>query len=198
MAKVYEKAEIIRQEEIAPGIYSMLLSTKVATLAIPGQFISVYSNDEAHLLPRPISICEIFPEREELRIVYRVAGEGTKEFSKYKSGATLKILGPLGNGYNLLNREALIIGGGIGIPPMLLAAKSLEADKNNMDGTLAIVRYYIEKNDYEKAKELLQNNNQTKNSTEYKIKTRLTIQSLPEIISKNNMVFLLRKVYLIN
>lgn len=134
MAKVFERAEIVRQEEIAPSIYSMLLKTKVAALAIPGQFISVYSNDEAHLLPRPISICEIFPEKEQLRIVYRIAGEGTKEFSRYRSGDSLKILGPLGNGYNLLNRDALIIGGGIGIPPMLGLAKEIHGPKTMVLG----------------------------------------------------------------
>lgn len=134
MAKIFERAEIVRQEEIAPGIFSIVLKTKIAELAIPGQFISVYSNDESRLLPRPISICEIFAEKQMLRIVYRVAGIGTKEFSQYKAGDSLKILGPLGNGYNLLNREALIIGGGIGIPPMLGLAKELHGQKTMVLG----------------------------------------------------------------
>ena len=80
-----EEAIVIRQEEIATDIYSMWIKTEVAKEAKAGQFISVYSKNGATLLPRPISICEISEDKTKLRIVYRVVGKGTDEFSKLLS-----------------------------------------------------------------------------------------------------------------
>ena len=87
MAKVKIKANIIRQDNIATDIFSMVLDAKeIAENAKPGQFIDLYSKDGSKLLPRPISICEIDKTNGTLRIVYRIAGQGTKEFSKLKAG----------------------------------------------------------------------------------------------------------------
>lgn len=129
MADSYrEKAVIKEQIRLAEGIFSMWIQTeKIAENAKPGQFISVYSHDGARLLPRPISICEI--KGSELRIVYRTVGKGTTEFSTYTAGDELDIQGPLGNGYTLFNKKAILLGGGIGIPPMLELAKQLECEK---------------------------------------------------------------------
>lgn len=129
----FEKNEIVTiasQECLAEGVYSMWIETKeIAANAKPGQFISVYSNDGSRLLPRPISICAI--EGRQLRLVYRVVGRGTDEFSAYTAGDRLKVLGPLGNGYNVEDtRRAIILGGGIGIPPMLELARQLKCEKN--------------------------------------------------------------------
>ena len=96
--KFKEQAVVLSQEMIAPQIFSLWLQTEqIAGAAVPGQFISVYSNDSGRMLPRPISICEIDREKKTLRIVYRVAGKGTDEFSKCVAGDKLEILGPLGN-----------------------------------------------------------------------------------------------------
>ncbi|MDO5418123.1 MAG: dihydroorotate dehydrogenase electron transfer subunit [Lachnospiraceae bacterium] len=138
MAKVKETAFVVSQEMLAPGIYSMWIKTEaIASQAVPGQFISVYSHDGAKLLPRPISLCEIDKEGGKLRIVYRVAGAGTEEFSHYQAGDPIDILGPLGNGFPLKEaegRRVFLIGGGIGIPPMLETAKQLKADKTMVLG----------------------------------------------------------------
>ena len=101
-----------------------------------GQFISMYTNDSGKLLPRPISICEIDKENKQLRVVYRVTGEntGTEQFSKLVSGDEIEILGPLGNGFPLKEKKAFLIGGGIGIPPMLELAKQLDAEKQIVVG----------------------------------------------------------------
>ena len=128
--KTKETATIISQECLCPGIYSMRMAANIAKTASPGQFISVYSNNGARLLPRPISICET--DGSSIRIVYRVAGAGTEEFSHMSEGDGIDILGPNGNGFFKALREevtsdtkALLIGGGIGIPPMLELAKQL-------------------------------------------------------------------------
>ena len=133
--KIKEKALVIGQEEIAVDIYSIWLQTKIAKTAKPGQFVAVYCNDGSRMLPRPISICEIDKENEKLRLVYRVVGKGTDEFSKYHAGTEVDIMGPLGNGFPLeasKGKKAVLIGGGIGVPPMVELAKQLEADKKMM------------------------------------------------------------------
>lgn len=134
-----EMAVVASQEQIADGIFSMWIRTEAARSAAPGQFISMYTNDGSKLLPRPISICEIDKENECLRVVYRVTGEntGTEQFSKMKAGDTLPIIGPLGNGFPLDKAEgkrAFLMGGGIGVPPILELAKQLSCEKQIVVG----------------------------------------------------------------
>lgn len=124
------KTLITSQEQIAPGIFSMWLKDeKIAQLANPGQFLSLYCSGGDRMLPRPISICEINKESGSLRLVYRVAGKGTEEFSSLKAGDSIEVMGPLGNGFPLGGERAILIGGGIGIPPMLELAKRLDCEK---------------------------------------------------------------------
>ena len=125
-----ENAVVISQEMLADGIFSMWLRTEAAQTAVPGQFISMYTNDGTKLLPRPISICEIDKTEGALRVVYRVTGEntGTKQFSEAKAGDVIPVIGPLGNGFPLENAEgkkAFLMGGGIGVPPILELSKQL-------------------------------------------------------------------------
>ena len=127
-----ENAVVISQEMLADGIFSMWLRTEASQAAVPGQFISMYTNDGSKLLPRPISICEIDKEEGALRVVYRVTGEntGTKQFSECKAGDTIPVIGPLGNGFPLEKAEgkkAFLMGGGIGVPPILELSKQLNA-----------------------------------------------------------------------
>jgi dihydroorotate dehydrogenase electron transfer subunit len=133
--KFHEMAVIIKQEMIATNVYSIWLKTdKIAKAAKPGQFISIYCKEGSRMLPRPISICEIDREEDFIRVVYRVVGSGTEEFTRYKSGDSLRIMGPLGNGFPKKNKKTLIIGGGIGIPPMLQLAKELDGEKQIVAG----------------------------------------------------------------
>ena len=133
--KYKERVAVVSQNCIAEGVYSLWLKTdKIAAEAVPGQFVSVYSNDASRLMPRPISICEIDKENAMLRLVYRVVGKGTEEFSKMAAGDMVDIMGPLGNGFPLQEKKALLIGGGIGVPPMQELAKQLNCEKTAVAG----------------------------------------------------------------
>lgn len=128
MAKVKQTVLVDSQVKLQDDVFSMWINCPdVAAEAHAGQFISVYSNDGSKLLPRPISICEVDKEQGRLRIVYRVVGAGTTEFSAYQAGDPITILGPLGNGFpvDFEGKTAFLIGGGIGIPPMLELSKEV-------------------------------------------------------------------------
>ena len=133
--KSKEKAVIIRKEEISSGIFDIWIRTnRIAETAKAGQFTALYCKDGSRLLPRPISICEIDRQENAIRLVYRVVGKGTEEFSHMKEGMEIDLMGPLGNGFPLRDKAALIIGGGIGIPPMLELAKQLDVPKQAVLG----------------------------------------------------------------
>lgn len=129
--KVKAQAVVMSMEQLSDDIYSLWIKEQtIAAEAKAGQFISFFSKDGSKLLPRPISICEIDKANGALRVVFRVVGFGTKEFSQLKEGETVDVMGPLGNGYTLEGKKAILIGGGIGIPPMLELAKSLSIEKS--------------------------------------------------------------------
>ena len=138
--KTKENLTVVSQEEIGKDIFSLWLQTdQMAQYARPGQFLSLYTGNAGKLLPRPISICEIDKETSRIRLVYRVTGKntGTEAFSKMQPGDKIEALGPLGNGFPLEEAEGkkvFLIGGGIGIPPMLETAKQLNAQKTAVLG----------------------------------------------------------------
>lgn len=161
--KKKELAKVISQVNVADGIYSMWLECEAAKTAKPGQFISMYTDDGSKLLPRPISICEIDAENSKLRVVYRVTGEntGTKLFSQKTAGDTIPVVGPLGNGFPLeegKGKKAFLMGGGIGVPPILELAKQLDAEEKQI-----VVGY---RNEQTFLKEEFENNGKLYISTE--------------------------------
>ncbi len=130
MVTLENQTVVVQNTRIAEDIYSLWLQApEIAQIAVPGQFISLYCRDGSRILPRPISICEIDRKTGRVRIVFRVVGKGTEEFSLLKSGDMIRVMGPLGNGFTFEGKKALLIGGGIGIPPMLELAKQLSCEK---------------------------------------------------------------------
>lgn len=121
----------LKNAELSPGIYSLELEYPGEDFPeiMPGQFVGVYPKGESMILPRPISVCSWNREQRCLRLVYRAAGRGTAEMSSWRPGDTADILGILGNGYDislLEGKKVFLLGGGIGIPPMLGLAACLE------------------------------------------------------------------------
>lgn len=135
--KKKEQAKVVSQEMLAEGIFSMWIETEASQTATSGQFLSLYTQDSSKLLPRPISICEIDKEGGKLRVVYRVTGEhtGTEQFSNMKAGDIISVIGPLGNGFPVEKAEgkrAFLMGGGIGVPPILELAKQMQCEKKQI------------------------------------------------------------------
>ncbi|MEF9984330.1 MAG: dihydroorotate dehydrogenase electron transfer subunit [Oscillospiraceae bacterium] len=125
MSYVQGEYPIIGKKSIAKGIYDYKIACpEIAENAVAGQFVNIRVQN--HTLRRPISICEIDKEKGTLRIVFEVRGSGTNEMANLNVGDTMDIMGPLGNnGFALLekNKKAVVIGGGIGVPPMVEVAK---------------------------------------------------------------------------
>lgn len=125
-------SKILYNSEICTGIYKMIVSANsIASCSSPGQFVNFYCKDGSRLLPRPISICEINKKEGNLVFVYALVGKGTQEFSTMKVGENIDLLGPLGNGFEIDNRikDHVIVGGGVGVPPLLELVKNLVGSK---------------------------------------------------------------------
>lgn len=126
--KMKGKWHIVSNERIAEKIYRMTLRGETEGI-LPGQFVEIAV--PGCYLRRPISVSDIADDL--LTIIYKTIGEGTARMAQMKSGETLDILTGLGNGYNLAKagKEVLLIGGGVGVPPLIYAAKQLrQAGKN--------------------------------------------------------------------
>ena len=124
-----ENMKVIAQEEIAPAIFKLVLEGEMVEAMKAGQFLHLRVPDDAHLLRRPISISSIDKLKNQCHLIYRIEGSGTAIFSSLKPGDSLDVMGPQGNGFDLseLNKDSkiLLVGGGIGVPPLLEVAKQL-------------------------------------------------------------------------
>lgn len=126
---------VISKTAIAKEIYDMtILCPDVAAIAQPGQFVNIKA--EGFMLRRPISICSINKEKGTLRIIFEVRGNGTKELSQIPEGGMIDIIAPLGGrGFDLdLGKKAVIVGGGIGNPPMLAVAEHFGGNARVISG----------------------------------------------------------------
>jgi dihydroorotate dehydrogenase electron transfer subunit len=114
---------LVKKEELAKGFYSFTLSCPaVAEAAKPGQFVNLKVPEFS--LRRPVSICEIDKVSGTLRLVFEVRGDGTEHLAMFEEGDQIDMLAPLGNGFAVSPAEkAVVVGGGIGVPPMLELAK---------------------------------------------------------------------------
>ncbi|MBQ2310943.1 MAG: dihydroorotate dehydrogenase electron transfer subunit [Firmicutes bacterium] len=114
---------IEQNKELAANAYEMVLSGDVSAVTRPGQFVNIQL--PGRYLRRPISVCDCGPDR--LTLIYKVLGEGTADMTKMQPGTKLDVLTGLGNGFDLTRAgdRPVLIGGGIGIPPLYWLAKEL-------------------------------------------------------------------------
>ncbi len=111
-------------EQLADTTYSFVVQCdEVSAIARAGQFVHVQI--PGFLLRRPISICEVLQDKGCIRLVFDIRGAGTEVLAAFRAGDSINLLAPLGNGFSLLKagQSALVVGGGIGVPPLLELAK---------------------------------------------------------------------------
>ena len=124
-----EAMKVVAQDERAPTIYELVLEGEMVEAMRAGQFLHLRVPDDAHLLRRPISISSINKSKNQCHLIYRIEGSGTAIFSTLKAGDSLDVMGPQGNGFDLsdLDKQShvLLVGGGIGVPPLFEVARQL-------------------------------------------------------------------------
>lgn len=119
------KYKILSNELLTKDVYKMVLEGDTEYITAPGQFINIALDGK--YLRRPISVCDY--DEDCITIIYKVVGEGTEQMSALKIGTVLDVLTGLGNGYDISkSTKPLLIGGGVGVPPMYNLAKTLIAN----------------------------------------------------------------------
>ena len=121
---------IIDNKLIAKCVYRMTLSGDTSDITRPGQFVNIRL--DGRYLRRPISVCDC--EKDRLTLIYKVVGHGTEQMSRMTTGEPLLILTGLGNGYDtaLSGEKPLLLGGGVGVPPLYLLVKKLKAENKDV------------------------------------------------------------------
>lgn len=135
MRYTQETAKLLHKQELAPGVFNLILSAPaIAGAAAAGQFVNVLCG--AYALRRPISICGFDAQTGILRLVFEVRGKGTAWLAQLENGAPVDLIGPLGHGFPLLepDKRAVLIGGGIGTPPLLPLAQHYAANATVITG----------------------------------------------------------------
>lgn len=125
---------IVQKKQLTSDVYSVVLECPgIASQAVPGQFVHI--GVPGFQLRRPVSICEL--DETRLRLVFQVRGAGTKALAALEPGASMDLLGPLGNGFPALpaGSKVLLVGGGIGVPPLLALARRYGTDATALLGS---------------------------------------------------------------
>lgn len=137
-----ELVTVVSQKEIAHHIFELKVKGDVVEdMTSPGQFVHIRVSDTFQpLLRRPISICDVDSANQTLTMLYRKEGTGTSLLSMKKEGDRIDLLGPLGNGFPLnaieQGKTALLVGGGIGVPPLYYLGRKLRAQGINVISVL--------------------------------------------------------------
>lgn len=125
----YKSVEILENKKVSDGIYLMKLNASLKGAS--GQFYMLKVGNLDPLLPRPISIYDV--GENEISFLYQVVGKGTEIMAEKKPGDTIEILGPLGNGFKIEGEKVAVVGGGIGIAPLLYLCKKLKSVNKHVE-----------------------------------------------------------------
>ncbi len=125
---------IAENTPLTESVYKMTLIGDTSAITSPGQFVNIQL--DGLYLRRPISVCDCVDDR--LTLLYKVVGRGTEQMAKMQSGEVLDVLTGLGNGYDttLAKKEVLLLGGGVGVPPLYMLAKKLLAEGKKVHAIL--------------------------------------------------------------
>lgn len=144
---IIEQVQVISNNQIADATYEMVLQAEMAAHMKPGQFVNL--KIDGFLLRRPISICQYDQFKHTFTLIYKVVGDGTKKLTVLKAGDTLDCMGPLGSHFPIeAQTTALVVGGGVGVPPLYETTKQLIAAGTTVSVVLgfadAASAFYVE------------------------------------------------------
>ena len=125
---------VLQNEKLTENVYRMTLKGDTSAITAPGQFVNVAL--AGNYLRRPISVCDL--NGDQLTLIYKVVGKGTAQMAKMTAGTALDLLTGLGNGYDLSKSgdRPLLLGGGVGVPPLYLLARRLIAQGKQVSAVL--------------------------------------------------------------
>ncbi len=138
--KKFIESEVVAIKNLSETVFEFEVKVgDVVSQCKSGQFCSIYINSNSNILPRPISISQINIKEQTLTFVVAVVGEGTKLMSNLKVGESVSMITPIGNGFNLIEDKKVVylIGGGIGIPPLVQLYKDIKS-KNDFNVTVVL------------------------------------------------------------
>ncbi|MDD6461071.1 MAG: dihydroorotate dehydrogenase electron transfer subunit [Bifidobacteriaceae bacterium] len=123
-------ARVVECQELTDGVVRLALrDSYIARHARPAQFVNLYTKNAQRLSPRPFGVCEV--DGDVFSLIFAVVGKGTEEFRHLRPGDTVDVLGPLGRGYDLReDADYVLVGGGLGVPPLIRAAQELHGHEN--------------------------------------------------------------------
>lgn len=132
--------EIIAASKLSEGIYELVIRDPyVARTAQPAQFVNLYPADATMALPRPFGVAKV--EGDDVTLIYQVVGAGTAEFSLLQAGDVIDVLGPLGKPFDTTKpANYVLVGGGLGVPPLLYAAQKL-SERNDGSEVTSVFGY---------------------------------------------------------
>lgn len=133
-AKVDVVAQVLSQTRLSADVCKLVLQApSIALRSQPGQFVQVGLPQGGTLLRRPLGLAEVDTRQGNISLIYRIVGKGTDALSNLRDGAVVKVLGPLGHGFSRETRKPLLVGGGMGLSPLLYYAQWLSAHNIKVD-----------------------------------------------------------------
>ena len=129
-------ARVVECQELTDGVVRLALrDSYIARHAKPAQFVNLYTKNAQRLSPRPFGVCEV--DGDVFTLMFAVVGKGTEEFRHLRPSDTVDVLGPLGHGFNLReDADYLLVGGGLGVPPLIRAAQELSGHEGSTSTVL--------------------------------------------------------------
>lgn len=157
--KIPHRMEVLENLKIAKETYRMTLRGEIDFSFDAGTFLNIKLNDGRYLLRRPISVYSVDEDKRTITIIYKILGEGTKILSNTRQGEYLDCMGPLGTGFPIQDNShnILLVGGGVGVPPLYELGKRLKKEGKKIVSVLGFKdkESIFSKEDFEALGELI-------------------------------------------